>query len=195
MTYKALGPNRLVSTHYELKLCIIYYIVRIFRIVLAGVAMFKCLKCNNPTKNPKFCSRSCSASYSNFLKPKRKKTFKSLCCICNNEIYKSRNKYCVGCRPTTKDWSKVKISDLINLRKYQIYSRIRELARKSYYSYLKLNNLQPCCTKCGYSKHIEVCHIKPIKSFPKDSYVSEVNQLENLIGLCPNCHWEFDNKL
>lgn len=157
--------------------------------------MFKCLKCNKSTKNPKFCSRSCSASYTNSKNPKRKKTFKSLCLKCKSEIYKCRNKYCVNCRPTTKNWSKIKISDLTNLRNYQIYSRIRELARKTYFSYLKNNNLPICCKKCGYSKHIEVCHIKSIKSFPKDSYVSDVNNIENLIGLCPNCHWEFDNIL
>lgn len=32
-----------------------------------------CLNCNNSTNNPKFCSRSCSASYNNKLFPKREK--------------------------------------------------------------------------------------------------------------------------
>lgn len=32
-------------------------------------------------------------------------------------------------------------------------------------------------------------------SFSMDSLISEINSLENLIYLCPNCHWEFDNEL
>jgi 5-methylcytosine-specific restriction endonuclease McrA len=47
------------------------------------------------------------------------------------------------------------------------------------------------CNICGYSRHIEVCHLKPIKDFAVDDI--EVNSLYNLIGLCRNCHWELDN--
>ena len=32
-----------------------------------------------------------------------------------------------------------------------------------------------------------------IHSFNENSLVSEVNDISNLIPLCPNCHWEFDN--
>ena len=49
------------------------------------------------------------------------------------------------------------------------------------------------CYICGYSKHVEVCHIKPVSDFPLDSKLSEVNNISNLIMLCPNHHWEFDN--
>ena len=49
------------------------------------------------------------------------------------------------------------------------------------------------CEHCGYSKHVEVCHIKPISSFSDDSLVSEVNDRSNIKILCPNCHWEFDH--
>ena len=49
------------------------------------------------------------------------------------------------------------------------------------------------CYICGYSKHVEVCHIKPVSSFSLDSKLSDVNHISNLIMLCPNHHWEFDN--
>lgn len=49
------------------------------------------------------------------------------------------------------------------------------------------------CKKCGYNKHIEVAHIKPVNSFPKDSTLEEINHPDNLLPLCPNCHWEFDH--
>lgn len=49
------------------------------------------------------------------------------------------------------------------------------------------------CEKCGYSKHTETCHITSIASFKKDTLISVVNAPDNLLVLCPNCHWEFDN--
>jgi RNA polymerase subunit RPABC4/transcription elongation factor Spt4 len=49
------------------------------------------------------------------------------------------------------------------------------------------------CESCGYNKHVEVCHIKPVKSFPLDTLISTINERSNLKILCPNCHWELDN--
>ena len=49
------------------------------------------------------------------------------------------------------------------------------------------------CEQCGYDKHVEVCHIKPIQSFPSQTAIDIINDISNLIVLCPNCHWEFDN--
>ena len=42
---------------------------------------------------------------------------------------------------------------------------------------------------------MNVCHIKSLADFEDDVVVAHVNKLSNLIGLCPNCHWEFDHKL
>lgn len=49
------------------------------------------------------------------------------------------------------------------------------------------------CIICGYDKHIEIAHIKSISSFSDDSLISEINDINNLVALCPNHHWEFDN--
>ena len=46
---------------------------------------------------------------------------------------------------------------------------------------------------CNYDHHYEVCHIKPIKDFSLNSLIYEINNKDNLIHLCPNHHWEFDN--
>lgn len=51
------------------------------------------------------------------------------------------------------------------------------------------------CQVCGYNKHVEVCHIKPISKFDHSSLISEINHPDNLYILCPNCHWEFDNNI
>lgn len=51
------------------------------------------------------------------------------------------------------------------------------------------------CQKCGYNKHTNFCHIKPITSFQLTAKISEVNHNSNLLILCPNCHWELDHGL
>lgn len=48
------------------------------------------------------------------------------------------------------------------------------------------------CVRCRYDKHVEVAHIRAVSSFPKAATYAEVNAPENLLILCPNCHWEFD---
>ena len=67
------------------------------------------------------------------------------------------------------------------------YARIRDKAK-----YVVKHLGWSCCQNCGYDKHFEICHIKAIKDFPKDTLLSVVNDPSNLIPLCPNCHWEFD---
>lgn len=64
-------------------------------------------------------------------------------------------------------------------------SLIRQHARKV--------GLFESCDVCGYDKHVEVCHVKPIASFLDDATLNEINAPENLRGLCPNHHWELDN--
>lgn len=44
------------------------------------------------------------------------------------------------------------------------------------------------CAVCGYDKHYEIAHIKAVADFDDDT-------LDNLIALCPNHHWEYDNGL
>lgn len=51
------------------------------------------------------------------------------------------------------------------------------------------------CAVCGYGKHVEIAHIRPISDFPDSATIKEINDLNNVVGLCPNHHWEFDNGL
>ena len=46
------------------------------------------------------------------------------------------------------------------------------------------------CNICGYDKHVEIAHIKSVSEFSGDTKINDIN---NLISLCPNHHWEFDN--
>lgn len=50
------------------------------------------------------------------------------------------------------------------------------------------------CCQCGYDKHIEIAHKKPISDFEGNTLISVINSESNLLPLCPNCHWEHDHQ-
>lgn len=148
-----------------------------------------CTNCNAETSNAKFCSRSCSNSYTNKAVPKRKRT--TLCkiegCECLTKSY--RHNLCEAHWQehllTRMDHQTLAEVTYKHLHLSSAFALVRDRARKKF---------PKCpCQKCGYDKHTEVCHIKPIASFPETALVIEVNDPSNLIRLCPNCHWELDN--
>ncbi len=51
------------------------------------------------------------------------------------------------------------------------------------------------CQSCGYSKHVELAHVKPLRDFGPTDTLGDINSSSNLLALCRNCHWEFDNDL
>lgn len=68
-------------------------------------------------------------------------------------------------------------------------SAIQKNARSIFFE----NNPNAICAICGYDKHIEVAHIKAVSEFNDDTPIKDINSINNLIGLCPNHHWEYDN--
>jgi len=56
----------------------------------------------------------------------------------------------------------------------------------------KLNWINSC-ENCGFDRVVQVCHIKPIASFPPETPLNIVNHRDNIKILCPNCHWLFDH--
>ena len=147
--------------------------------------MNSCKNCNKVTASPKFCSRSCSVSYNNRLNPKRKPESK---CECGKPI-KSGRKYCKVCNTAGQDM-KLRQAIYEYHHKSSAFALVRGRAR----SIAKCLNWS-ICSICGYDKHVEIAHRKPIASYPKDTLISEINNPKNLIALCPNCHWEFDNNM
>ena len=148
-----------------------------------------CAYCGKDTMNPKFCSTSCAAKYNNQHFPKRKKQVREwICTECGNPTTEHR-KYCDNCMPTQLVWLDRTIGELSRDGYYQMYRIVRSLARRIY----KESGRPFTCVVCSYSDHVEICHIRAISSFPKDSLIREVNSLENLVALCPNHHWELDN--
>lgn len=158
-----------------------------------------CLNCNKETTNPSYCSRSCAAICTNKLYPKKKT--KKTCTICGKPVASFRYSRCPEHHQeymetrfdyiqhlTLNDyWSK---SSVANLHPSSKSAHIRILAR----SHFKDLIAKPCYN-CGYDKHVELCHIKGVRTFDGTAKISEVNSYKNLIQLCRNCHWEFDHNM
>lgn len=124
-------------------------------------------------KKKKFCNSSCSAMYNNTKKIKKIKIKKvrvyayTITTKTKKELFSNR-----------KNWQCAR-------------SSIQKHARKIFYE----SSVPKECCVCGYKLHVEVCHKKPVSSFSEDSLITEINNIDNLAGLCPNHHWEFDNGL
>lgn len=150
-----------------------------------------------------FCSQNCANAY-------KEKPLKELICKnCSNIFYrkkcgKDRGLFCsMSCASRFNNPKKFKEPKFIevkiptttlqdlknNYNRSQYHAKIRGLSRLTYFR----NNKVYECEYCGYDKHIDVCHIIDVKDFPLETLVVVVNDINNLIGLCKNHHWEFDH--
>ena len=161
----------------------------------------ECLQCGEITNNPKFCSRSCSATYTNKKHPKRKR--KTICGKdgCNLITKSYKHTLCEDHWGEHNEWrvNNIKNKTIGEYRNRNsvkgkhpswLHAGIRGLCR----TWLKHLSIKPCAN-CGYDKHVELCHIKGVSEFDDSALLCEVNSEENVIQLCRNCHWEFDNGL
>jgi len=150
-----------------------------------------CKKCNEPTTNPKYCSRSCAASVNN-KKPKRKRT--SLCAFCGkytkstprSGVHKCRDCYLKEC---ADKFGEKTIGDFDSTYSRHRYQNVRNHA----HNVARLHDLKKVCPECGYSLSVQLSHKKPISSFSLDTKLKVVNNIKNLVFLCRNHHWELDN--
>ena len=155
--------------------------------------MNKCGCCGVETTNPKYCSRSCAAKITNSQSKKR--PLKMLYCkTCGINLPRKthkdvRRRYCDECHPNQRNWNEITYGETKAKRKYQIHSRIRELARTAY----RHSGKPSVCEACGYDTHVVIHHKKPIGEHSDDASIAEINSIENLMCLCPNHHWEIHN--
>jgi hypothetical protein len=152
-----------------------------------------CEYCGETTTRPRFCSNSCASTYSNLNHPKRYEKRRAnriikTCKYCGVQL-DGRRTTCLTCNHNVVEWDEVLLSEIEGKAKYQIHAQVRRIARQTY----RNSNRPKYCINCGYNTHYEVCHIRPITDFPLETKVGTINDLSNLVALCPNCHWEFDN--
>lgn len=90
-------------------------------------------------------------------------------------------------------------STLLQMSKGELFSSrknwqsARTAIRKLADAAFKKSDKMQRCAICGYDKHIEIAHIKAVSEFNDEALISEINDIGNLVALCPNHHWEFDN--
>lgn len=143
-----------------------------------------CKECRNvlmPTKSTKkisdvrtksFCNQSCAAFFNNRKKPRKSKEPKA----------KKMKTKAIFLRTKAEIFSK-------GLNWQASRSNIQKTARFVFFKVFP----NPSCYVCGYSLHVDVAHIKSVSSFSPTAYLYQINHISNLIGLCKNHHWEYDN--
>ncbi len=142
-------------------------------------------KCNNKTYLKSYC-KICSNL-------QKSETSHNLCqCGSKKQI---KSKLCLSCSKehNTKYYTLGEAIEVYS-EKYtgkKIYEVVRSRIRKRNINLLK----DQSCQVCGYSKHVEICHIKPVSTFNLDTPIDIINASDNILFLCRNCHWELDNNL
>ena len=155
---------------------------------------------DNYYKNPKlclYCGKTIYVAETQKVSEVRKKSFCDRKC---STIYNNKKRIRKE-KPIQKKDKVQKFDYILDLtkndlyNKHEIYYKFRAVIRKhAHYVYWNTQNEKKCFV-CGYSKFIEVCHIKSVSSFDNDAKVRDINNSNNLVGLCPNHHKEFDNGL
>jgi len=147
-----------------------------------------CLNCGTETKNPKFCSSSCSATFNN-LKAGRKKPLGN-CLNCGIKIgvkgwRSSRRKYCSN-KCGIEYRSKMYIENWLSGKESGSKEKDKTSCSAFVRNYLlKINNYK--CSKCGWGEVNEFTKTIPLEVHHKNGDFLN-NIPENLEVLCPNCH-------
>lgn len=160
----------------------------------------------------KFCNKSCAAIYNNkvSIKRARESAHVGVCADCGVAVKYRRSpsggitkrKFCKDCVAKNRLVQTGRCSIPIGLRtKGDLFSSrtnwqsARTAIRKHSSIVMETASVVKACKVCGYSIHVEICHIKAVSDFNDDSLIADINAIENLVYLCPNHHWEFDNGL
>jgi len=149
-----------------------------------------------------FCSRSCAATFNNSGKIKNKRVPR-VCKSCGDIYFNGQGHRSVFCRTCfkTPEERKEEYKNL-TLGQYHDMNSVRgkhpSWVNAHVRSFARSWNKKLCqlpCQYCGYSAHIELAHIKPISQFRRNAKLGTINHHKNLLVLCRNHHWEFDNEV
>lgn len=142
----------------------------------------QCIQCSKETKNPKFCSRSCSATYYNHVAPKRIKrgTIKN-CVICDKPLSHRHTCYCSHECYSTDRWNKrLQEINTTGILHPKGHTHSSKLAHK-YLAYIQ-------------GEFCSICKQPPVwNNKPMILIVDHINgicddwRIENIRLVCPNC--------
>lgn len=178
-----------------------------------------CLHCGMETTNPKFCSRSCSASFTNAQSPKRKPSGR--CLLCSTDIPRGRT-YCDGCFDMRVVLAHRRTSDLPEKR-CTLCNTVKErkefhangwckVCTNQYYRTRRAALKQQCveykggkCSICGYDRCLRALAFHHSDPQQKDFSISHTRticftkalaaELDKCILVCHNCHDEIHDAL
>ena len=119
---------------------------------------------------------------------------KYACQSCGKHRKKTTNPICRSCYDKNRTQIILDVNTPINQLFYSYGSRNK-------YNYIRSHSrrlisslgIEKICSCCKFEHGVQICHVKPICDFPEDTPLNEVNNLDNLVLLCPNCHWLFDH--
>jgi predicted HNH restriction endonuclease len=158
-----------------------------------------CIYCDKPTPSSRKKCKECierarltrgAKRIATSVNSKRDRSYEKDLCLCGNKKEKRSQKcsLCISEDSLNKTKIEIEYSNVGN--RASRWCRVREHARKV----AAENGMsQKPCAKCGFSEHVQICHIKSISDFLDTDTVREINSITNLIQLCPNCHWLFDH--
>ena len=153
-------------------------------------------------RKKRFCNKSCAAIFRN--KGKDKGVCKNCGCLIKFKRNKKgflKRKYCKKCLSEVRAKAKGAETHIANLtrdqvmNKYQKYYIGRNMIRKHAKRVFEDSSKEKKCVMCGYDKHVDVAHINPVSNFDGNTLISTINHEDNLVSLCSNCHWEYDQGL
>ena len=135
-----------------------------------------------------FCSRSCAAQFNNRLRNRSRKAV--YCFSCGKEI-DSRSKSLL-CRDCWEDSISVanKVLNYYTGGKQYLTSKCQEI-RKHARKVIEQSDKEKVCQCCKdhkFDEILEVHHIKGILQFDQSTFISNINNIDNLVWLYPNCH-------
>lgn len=148
-------------------------------------------------RKKKFCNSSCSAKFNNKGKTKNlngnnqfgiNKPQDRICPICS-ERKSAKSEICSKCYQNSISIENKSLGYYINNQNYlsSKCSEIRKHARK-----VILNSgKEKICEECKnslFNDILEVHHIKGILEFDNETLIKDINNINNLSWLCPNCH-------
>lgn len=148
----------------------------------------------------KFCNNKCSNIYNNSLRRRKQ----SVCKTCGKEF--DRYKTDAGRWSWSKNCQKCQESGygnsitFLNKTKSQVYqeNKTKQSARNAICGNAKIvykhSSKVYKCVVCGYDLHVDICHLRAVSDFSDDTKIEVINDINNLVALCPNHHWELDNK-
>lgn len=177
--------------------------------------MKNCLHCNQLTKNEKFCSRPCAASYNNRVQPKRAGENNCLQC---NAVISTRKTWCSEtCKIKMKSDLKVKQSAeeytcnycLNKLPAGEFYMNSKYKCKSCTIAYMSqrkrdtkqklIDEAGGACARCGYAACRRALHFHHVNPNEKEFIICDrisrgISTLRDEAGkcilLCANCHFE-----